>query len=426
MSKTRDASWLGKCGFALTTGLLVLPVLGQTAFEWPNFRGPAYGGSAGVPCTLPAPRSLEVAWKRSLGRGYSGISVAGGKAVTLYATDSGDQLAAFDAGSGERLWQLLLNPKSGDEENAAISPLSTAAIDGGTVYALGPYGALVAAALDSGKELWRVQLDADGATMPVNGFAASPLVWQDLVVLPTGGAGHAVTAFDKKTGRVRWTAESGSVSYQSVTLLELAGQEQLVATANRWLAGLEPKTGKTLWKYSFAEHSEPQQTAHVTPAGKDRLLVNLQDTSVGLQIAAGPAGLEARERFRSPAFANTLTLPVYHNGTIYGFTGRFLTALDAESGQIRWRSRPPGGNGLALVDGKLAAIDDQGHLVLIAADPMEYHEIARVKALEKGELASPSFAGGIFFVRNLGEIAAVRPSAAAPPPQELRFDLFGQ
>ncbi len=335
-------------------------------------------------------------WKRSLGLGFSGISVAGGKAVTLYAGDTGDLLAAFDAGSGAPLWQLRLNPKREGEPMETDGPLSTAAIDGGAVYALGRHGALVAAALDSGKELWRVQLEA-ARNRPCPPTVSPPRRWSGRTwwCCPPWASFSAVTAFDKTTGQVRWTAESGSVSYQSITVLELAGQEQLVAATDHWLAGLEPKTGKTLWKYSFAADSLPQATAHVTPAGKDRLLVNLEETSIELQIAAGAAGLEARERFRSPAFAKTLTLPVYHDGTLFGFTGSFLTALDAESGLILWRSRPSGGDGLALVDGKLAVVDYEGNLVLIEASPKEYREIARVKALENGNhprLLSPAAA----------------------------------
>lgn len=421
-------------GPALFAALPALPALGQASFEWPNFRGPAHGGPAGAGA-LPAPQGLELAWKKELGSGYSGISVAGGKVVTLYASGADDLLAAFDAATGETLWRLRLGEKYAGHEGSDDGPISTPAIDGGTVYALGPRGALVAAALDGGRELWRVQLDSDIATVPFYGFAASPLVWQDLLVLPTGGDYHAITAFDKKTGKVRWTAESGVVAYQSVAALELAGREQLVAVANQWLAGLEPATGKTLWKHRFAEGNRQQESAHVTPAGAGRLLLDLEETSIGLEIAAGAAGLEARETYRTPAFANTLSLPVYHEGTLYGFTGRFLTALDAASGQILWRSRPPGGSGVTLVDGKLAVVDAEGHLVLAEANREEYREIARVKALEDGNYAPPSFAGGAFFVRNLSQLAAVRPAArppaapaparAAVAPQELRGE-FGR
>lgn len=418
----------------LLSALFAPAALADAAFEWPNFRGPAHGGPAGAGA-LPAPPGLEVMWKKDLGSGYSGIAVKGGKVVTLYASGADDLLAAFDAASGETLWQLRLGEKYAGHDGSDDGPISTPAIDGGTVYALGPRGALVAATLDGGQELWRVQLDADIATVPFYGFTASPLVWQDLLVLPTGGDFHAVTAFDKKTGKVRWTAESGVVAYQSVAAFELAGREQLVAVANQWLAGLEPATGKTLWKHRFAEGGQQQESAHVTPAGPNRLLLDLEETSIGLEIAAGAAGLEAKEAYRTQAFANTFALPVYHEGALYGFTGRFLTAVDAAGGQILWRSRPPGGSGVILVDGKLAVVDPQGHLVLAEANREAYREIARVKALEDGNFAPPAYAGGAFFLRNLREIAAVRPAArpnaaaaparAAAAEQELRGE-FGR
>lgn len=429
MSKIAGPSLLA---FALMTSLPAPPAAANTAFDWPHFRGPAHGGPIGAGL-LPAPSSLEVAWKKSLGSGYSGIAVAGGKLVTMQASGADDVLVALDAATGSELWRLRLGETYKGHDGSDDGPISTPAIDGGTVYALGPRGALVAASLADGRELWRVQLDESNATVPFYGFTASPLVWGDLLILPTGGDGHAVTAFARKDGQVRWSHESGPVSYQSAAAFELAGQEQLVVVANTWVAGLEPQTGKTLWKHIIATGNMQEESAHATPAGGNRLLVDLQGDSVGVEIVKNGAAFAARELYRTNAFAGTFALPVYQDGVLYGFSGRFLTALDAATGQILWRSRPPGGGNLALVDGKLAVLNGEGELVLVAADRKEYREIARVKALENGNLISPAFAGGAFFVRNLAEVAAVRPSMAPAkadlakeaPPQELRGE-FGR
>lgn len=417
-----------------------MPAAADATFDWPHFRGPAHGGPAGAG-VLPKPAALELAWKKDLGSGYSGISVAAGKVVTMATSGDDDVLLALDANSGNELWRIKLEPKYAGHDGSDDGPLSTPAIDGGIVYALGPRGALVAASLADGKELWRIKLDDKSATVPFYGFTASPLIWRDLLVLPTGGDNRAITAYDKKTGKQRWSAESGAVAYQSVTALELAGREQLVVVANQWLGGLEPETGKTLWKHTIAEGNATQESAHVTPAGKDRLLLDLEANSIGLEIVPSAGGLAVKELYRTQAFANTLALPVYHDGVIYGFTGRFLTALDAASGQILWRSRPPGGNGLSLVDGKLVVLDLEGNVVLVEANRQEYREIARAKALDNGNFAPPAFAGGNVFVRNLTQIAGVRPSQApagaasgeaaaakareARPPQELQGE-FGR
>lgn len=417
-------------GLAFAASLLAWPALADTITEWPHFRGPAHGGPIGAGA-LPSPESLEVVWKKSLGSGYSGISVADGKVVTLFTSGADDVLAAFAASDGSELWRLRLGDKYAGHDGSDDGPLSTPAIEAGVVYALAPRGALVAAALDSGKELWRAQLDASNATVPFYGFTASPLLMKDLIILPTGGDQRAVSAFDKKTGKIRWTSESGGVEYQSAAPFKLAGQEQVVVVANQWLAGLEPATGKTLWKHVFATGDVRQGSAHVTPAGGDRLVLHLEEASLGLDIVKEGAGFAVKEAFRTQAFANTLGLPVFHDGALYGFTGRFLTALDAQSGQILWRSRPPGGRSAILVDGKLAMLDPAGEFVVVEANKAEYRELARVKTLEDGGWAPPAFANGTFFVRNLKEIAAVRPGKAAAqaaakavaPPQELRGEF---
>jgi enterochelin esterase-like enzyme/outer membrane protein assembly factor BamB len=419
--------------YAVASSLILLALPAAAATEWPGFRGPAHGGPA-LAGALPADQlGLEVAWQKTLGSGYSSIAIKNGRAVTLFTSGADDVLAAFDLKTGAEAWRLKLDEKYGGHDGSDDGPISTPAIDGGTVYALGPRGALIAADLASGREIWRHQLDESNASVPFYGFTASPLIAGDLLILPTGGKGHAVTAFDKVKGKVRWTREDDSVAYQSAFATQLAGREQVVAVTDQWLLGLDAGDGKVLWKQQLAEGNVREESAHATPAGKDRLLVDLNGNSKMYQIEAAAGGFAAKELWQSQAFANTLALPVYQDGHLYGFTGRFLTAVDAADGKIKWRSRPPGGQNLSLIDGALAVVDAEGNLVIAAADPREYRELARVKALDRGDYAAAAFAEDTFVVRNLSQIAAVRtvrgratPAVAAAAPAPEAKGAFGR
>jgi len=67
------------------------------AGEWPMFRGPNADASAvGLPEAEGEVR-LRLVWKQPLGMGYSSVSVAQGRAVTLFSDGVTDFAVALDA-----------------------------------------------------------------------------------------------------------------------------------------------------------------------------------------------------------------------------------------------------------------------------------------------------------------------------------------
>ena len=80
-----------------------------TASNWPHLRGPESSGSIAAPGTFDAEEpGLEIAWKTPLGSGYSGIAIAGERAVTLYSDAESDWVIAFDPANAEELWRHRL------------------------------------------------------------------------------------------------------------------------------------------------------------------------------------------------------------------------------------------------------------------------------------------------------------------------------
>ncbi|MEM7355834.1 MAG: alpha/beta hydrolase-fold protein, partial [Acidobacteriota bacterium] len=98
---------------------------------------------------------------------------------------------------------------------------------------------------------------------------------------------------------------------------------------------------------------------------------------------------------------------------LYGYSGNFLTCVDAATGEEVWKSRPPGQGELVLIDGHLVVLIRSGEIVVAEATPEEYREVSRVQALDRGYLTRPSFAGGKVYVRNLTDIAAIEVTAAS-------------
>lgn len=400
------------------------PASANDADLWSQYRGPAALGEEATGLLPDGEFGLAVEWSRDLGAGYSGISISDGRLFTMFTRGDEDVIAAFDVTSGDEIWSRSLGPKYDGHDGSTDGPLSTPTILDGMVYAVSARGQVLALDATSGNESWTFQLDESNSTLPFYGYTTSPLVTSDLVILATGGTGRALTALDRGTGQPRWTAGDGDILYQTPSLIRVGGREVVVLVTNQRLLGVDPTSGSVLWTHQHTEGSTTNESAHVVQAGGDRFLVNLEN---GARLYTVDGG-EVREVWRSRAFTNSLAIPIRIGDRFYGFTRGILTAVDAATGEIAWRSREPGGQALTRIDDKFAIVSPDGELVIAAGDPTGYREITRVAALDAGNTHAPSFHDGTFFVRNLERMAAVAVDVDASPttgPTEVTERLRG-
>jgi len=390
--------------------------------DWPAWRGPNADLSVSGAGVLEPGHSyrLEVVWKKKLGSGYSAISVADGIAVTLFAEERKEYVAAFQADSGAELWRVEIGPRFPGHFGSQDGPISTPLIAGGRVFALDPGGQLFALDLKTGEESWAVDLPTErGAATPFYGFSTSPVSYQgSVIVLTGGGAGKAVTAFEASTGEALWTAGSDTISYQSPLLATVDGQLQLLAVGDHRLTGLDPTAGEVLWAMDHGGDAKvigSGTTNIVKGSGSRFFLKNKMAGSVLVQVSAGQEGMTAEEVWRTRHIKNTYVVAVYHDGHFYGYNTRILNCVDEASGKVVWRSRPPGDGLPIIVDGHLVIITKRGTLSVAPASPEGYDEIASVELFDDLVWTPASFANGSLYLRSLSEWARV----AIVEPQEL-------
>ncbi|MEM9596021.1 MAG: PQQ-binding-like beta-propeller repeat protein [Acidobacteriota bacterium] len=379
--------------------------------EWPQWSGPAGNLTSLGNGLLGGAFGLERVWSRPLGSAYSGILVADGRLATAFSDGESDFLVALDASTGAEQWRYRISDAFLGLDASDDGPLATPTLADGTVYGLGARGELFAVSLKDGTERWRLDLVADfGAVMPHFGFATAPTVVGDLLVVETGGDdGRSISAFDRKTGALRWSTGDDPVSYQSPMAFDLGGKTLVVAVTDRSLLGLAPETGEVLWRYQHTEGEEPGfGEAQPVPVGENGILLVGSNESVLFQVVERAEGYAVAEAWRSRALRRTLAVPVPHEGYLYGYVGHFLTCVDAANGETVWKSRPPGSGTLVLIDGHLVILNRAGEIVVAEATPEAYREVMRVEALERGYVTRPSFADATVFVRNLTDIGAIR------------------
>ena len=89
---------------ALALSIIYVAPICTVAADWPNWRGPNHDDTIDAPGQFSDRAfGLEIVWKKTIGAGYSGMTVAQGRLLTMFADGESDLLAAFNAKTGIHL-----------------------------------------------------------------------------------------------------------------------------------------------------------------------------------------------------------------------------------------------------------------------------------------------------------------------------------
>lgn len=378
--------------------------------DWPGLWGPARTGSTSG--LIQSTGEPEVLWRRRVGGGYSEIAVHAGRALTMELRDGIDYIVALDAGTGREQWSVRVGPTYRGHGGSDDGPISTPAVNGNDLFALGPHGQLIAVDVATGKERWRHDLvKAFDAAPPTWGFAASPLIEGGHVIVPTGGErSRGLLAFDRATGTLAWNAAVAKVTgYSSAVGMDIGGVRQIVSVAADRVFGVAPANGRVLWSAPGPGGNIEVSNSVVALSG-GRLLLTNWDEAVLVEVAQRTGSFSAREVWRSNLLRNTNGPTLYRDGHLYGFAGSILVCMDAMTREIKWRERTGPGTLIGVGDAVLVLGQDSGEVQIASVTPQAFTLRRRARVLEGGVRAvtGPSFADGRLFVRNLREIVALR------------------
>lgn len=379
--------------------------------SWPEFRGPRRDGVyRGGPIRTAWPsEGLAPLWKQPIGGGYASFVIMSGRAFTIEQRAHQEVVAAYDVTSGRELWTNAWDGMF-QETMGGDGPRATPTWANGTVYALGALGELRALDDATGRVRWRTNILQDAAATNLQwGMSAAPLVVDDaVVVLPGGRSGQSVLAYNRTSGKKVWGALPDQAAYVSPMLVTLGGVRQiLVLTADR-LVGLSVEAGAVLWSHPWVGPNNGINAAQPIPIGEDRFYLS---SGYGLgaavvEVNGGPNGFTTREVWRNTRMKNRFASAVLHEGVIYGLDESILAAIDAATGEQKWKGGRYGYGQLLLADGHLIVLTEDGDLALVRATPDKHEELARFPVLNGKTWNPPALANGVLLVRNLAEMAA--------------------
>ncbi len=375
--------------------------------DWPQFRGAARDGAAAAAIEPWPEAGPKVLWRRPLGTGFSALSVAGERFYTMFAEDEVEYAAAFETATGGEIWRTGIGESFHDE--FGNGPRSTPTVDGDTVFVLGSHGRLAALAAADGAKRWEVDLgERFGSPVPQRGFAFSPLVEGDLVLIRAGGGeGKAFAALDRASGATRWTALDGGPTMASPIVAAVGGARQYVFAGSEKVIALSA-AGEVLWTYDW-ERGTIAMPLFIPP---DRVFVSASYDVGAVLLRLGAPGADddepaVRELWRNRVMKNHFSSSVHREGHVYGFDGATLKCVSLATGEQIWAKRGFGKGSLILVGDKLVVLADQGGIALLDASPEGFVERARFQALDGKSWTAPAFADGRLYLRNQKEMVAL-------------------
>ncbi len=380
--------------------------------EWPGFRGMKRDGVVrGVQIKTDWSTSPPVEmWRRPIGPGWSSVAVQGDLLYTQEQRGEEELVACYRLSTGAPVWRHR-DPVRFWESNAGPGPRGTPTLSNGRVYAFGATGVLNALDARTGATIWSRNVASDTERkVPDWGFASSPLVIDDVVIIAASGT---LAGYDTATGKARWVGPRQFGSYSSPHRATVDGVAQVVLLSGSGAVSLAPASGAKLWQYDW----EGGGTTIVQPAQTEdgNLLINGIAATGGLglrrlAVAHKAAGWNVEERWTSTGLKPYFNDFVVHKGHAYGFDGNILASIDLEDGTRKWKGGRYGNGQLLLLADQdvLLVLSEEGELALVSATPDQFKELARFKAIEGKTWNHPVVVGDVLLVRNGEEMAAFR------------------
>jgi len=407
--------------------LLALCAVLLVAADWPQWLGPNRDGSS-VEVVKPWTGAPKVVWRARVGEGHSSPVVFAGTVFLHTKVPNQDvvKLTTYRAADGQELASAT-HPRKPYSNMFGAGPRATPLVTpDGQIITYDVTGLLCSEPLPGRPgwkpHIWETNVLDQFATSNLKfGVSGSPLLDGERIVVPVGGKGASLVAFERATGKVAWQSLDDAASYASPIQIDHAGQRAIVTLTANSVVGVSAKDGALLWRFPFNDLLSESST---TPVKVGDLLIASSVTlgSVGLKLTAKDGKPAVEQAWKNPQLPCYFSTPVaVGKDHVYMVTGNLaaimrrqpqadLCCVETATGKLLWKKEKVGKYHAALLrtgDNKLLMHCDSGELVLIDPDPKEYRELSRSKVC--GETwAHPALADGRLYVRDDKELICLK------------------
>jgi len=340
-----------------------------------------------------------------VGQGFSNPSVSQGRLILFHRVKDSEVVEALDATTGRGMWTFEYPTRYRDDFGFDEGPRAAPTIAGGRVYTFGAEGMLHCIDFATGKKIWSV--DTHRQFQVEKGFfgaAGAPLVDDGRVLMNIGGVSGGLVAFDAATGKTLWTVPNQEASYSSPTVATIRGVRHALFFTRSGIVDVDPATGKVLYELPWHARMKASVNAATPIVVGDQVFFSAS-YGTGAILLESVAGGWKKVWSSDDALTNHYSTSVYRDGILYGFHGRqeegqSLRAIDFKTGKVRWDVDGFGAGTVTLAGDKLLILRENGELVVAAATPASFQQLASVKALPPTVRSYPALANGRIYIRN--------------------------
>ena len=347
------------------------------------------------------------------GRGFSSPIVVGDYVfVTCYSGVDADlknlkrHLLCVHRHEGEVVWSSVVpsaapeirGPSYGTNHGyASHTPVS----DGERVYVV--FGNTGVLAFDmKGKQLWQRSIGTENAAR--FGSAASPILYEERLIVIAGAESESIYALDTETGQEIWKTEASNLSRCYCTPMAVrteAGEDELLISVPYEMWSLAPDTGERKW---YAE-TKVDRNAVATPITQDRIVYVVGGhRGGGAAIRLGGKGdVTQTNVLWSTTLGSYVSSPVLYKGHLYWFTHRGIAfCVDAKTGKEIARKRLDGQfyASAVLIKEKIYAVSRFDGTYVLEATP-ELTQVAHNRLSGDSDFSgSPAVSNGQLILRS--------------------------
>ena len=401
----------------VTAGILAVLCAPLAAQDWTHWRGPSFNGSStakDLPVTFSKTENIK--WTAPMPGPSAATPVVLGDRVFVSSTDMASKTLialCFDRKSGKELWKTEIGiGYNRDDKSNFASPSPTT--DGDRVYFFYGNGDLAALTLD-GKKVWQRNLEKDYGQFAMQWtFSSSPTVHKGILYqqvlqrnVPMHGRGRTdgpidsfLLGLDPKTGKelfkVVRPSEAKQESLEAFSTpipYTYAGREEILISGGDMLSGHDPKSGKELWRWGTWN---PTRIGHwrlvPSPVAADGVVLGCGPKNapvfaikLGGNGDLGDKGILWNSESNREITTDVPT-PLYYQGLFYVLNGgkKSISAVDPKTGTALWTgqldSRIVFENSPTAADGKIYCMNQRGDVYVIAAGKEGF------KVLHKAEM----------------------------------------
>ena len=257
-------------------------------------------------------------------------------------------------------------------------------------------GVLTAWNAATGEQLWQRDYGQEfGQGHPYWGASSSPLVVRNRVVLHFGNDEKgALIALQAENGEEVWRQGEDGASYASPLLVTINGVEQVVDWNHQALVGVAAETGELLWEFPFPHVGHNQNMP--TPVVYDEcILLGGENRGIRSVKPVRKGGTwSVLEEWQQEKVALDMSTAVINGNSLFGMShygkGRIF-CLDPTTGKVVWQGPGRAGENVAFlaIPGHMLALASHGQLQVVGTSREQYHVAAKYDLQDRWTWAPP-------------------------------------